>query len=1031
MGHGNDGGQRGRAPVALPLGLWRLKRMWGLLLVAQLGMIAAVLLVCALPIVAQLAVGAGFQAELAAHPGVAMFFAHVGTSQPTQQFVDSYTQRVDTISSGVMRPYHLGARVLEIDTVPLTLPSSDARVGSISLGGEPAQTLATHLRVVQGHLPWPAPDALEVVVSAATAAQLHLSLGTTLPLRALSGGQPPVVQVAGIVALAAATFKYPLDPQTVAGPNGPAMYFWAVTSNEAILDYAYDWSQVSQTILHNEVEGGAVLVTVGYSQTTWDITWTAPMDLSHLSAQDLSAILDSDPQRINNELFQLMNGGGAQGDQQRFAPGATYAESPLFQVLQDYQERLIGAQVLAGLLLADVLGLVLVFLSQMASMLVERQEPLIALLRSRGASRGQIFGAFVLQTLLLGVVGLVIGTALALPAARLISAALLPASERNALSILGGSLVAVSTGAGIAAVVVAVVLVLAMLRAVGRATALNTVAERRESARPARKPLWQRLYLDVAAALLAFLAYGIYALALSLAANSYTLATDNLSLVLSPLAMIAPAFLMVAGALLFLRIFPLLLRLAERLASRRGGVAAVLALAQLARSPRKSAGIVLPLALATCFLLFILAANATIELQMADAAAFQAGADFSGGLTATAAPSASGMRAREATYAQVPGVRAVALGYRGGTLTTRCDSKAQGCSFRPQQIVQIEAVDADAFAQTAIWPPQDAAQPLTPLMAQLAAQRDAASTSGTVPAILDRTAAANLNVAAGASFTLPAPVQVTTGDPSSGIAGSPDLRFSVVAVVPYLPGIYGDNGGGLLADYATFAAAYGSATRGAAPTAVAPNFAWLRTADDATSLTSVRAAIAEGPLSLSALQVFSIFNIQAPVTDRRALAASLHGDPLRLTVIGILDLGAVAALLLALCGTLIAAGVAARERGMALALLRALGTEPRRVRAEIGWEQGIVYGAALALGALLGAVVIEVMLRPLPLMIFASGLLGGPIEDGGPAARIIWPWPALVAALGALAVICGTATVLAARLAARPSLARTLRLSGE
>jgi hypothetical protein len=137
----------------------------------------------------------------------------------------------------------------------------------------------------------------------------------------------------------------------------------------------------------------------------------------------------------------------------------------------------------------------------------------------------------------------------------------------------------------------------------------------------------------------------------------------------------------------------------------------------------------------------------------------------------------------------------------------------------------------------------------------------------------------------------------------------------------------------------------------------------------------------------------------------------------------------VAALLLALCGTLIAAGVAARERGMALALLRALGAEPRRVRAEIGWEQGIVYGAALALGTLLGAVLIEVMLRPLPLLIFVS--FHGPIEGGGPAARIIWPWPALVAVLGALAVICGTATVLAARLVARPSLARTLRLSGE
>lgn len=1041
------GEHAGHVPVAAPLGLWRLKRMWGLLLVAQLGMIAAVLLVCAVPIFARVAVGAGFQAELAAHPGAATFYAHIGTNQPTQQLVDAYTQRVDGISSGVMRPFHLSQPLLELETSPLTLPSSlttarsvgaygvrpqtmtraqlgGAGLGGISLGGEPAQTLASDLRVVQGRLPRPAPDALEVVISAATAQALHLTVGSTLPLSAQVGAQP-VVRVAGIVAAASTNFNYPLDPQTGGGPNGPTTYYWAATSDEAVLAYAYDWSQISQAI-----PSGA-----GPSQATWNVSWTAPMDLSHLSARDLGAILDGDPQRITNQLFQLMNQTTASRDPQlAYASDATFADSPLFQVLQDYQRRLIGAQVLAALLLADVLGLVLIFLGRMASMLVERQEPLIALLRSRGASRGQVFGAFALQTLLLGVVGLAVGAALALPTARTVSSALLPASERDALSILGGSLVAVSTGASIAAVVVAVVLVVAMLRAIGRATALNALALRQESSRPARKPLWQRLYLDVAAALLAFLAYGTYALALALAAQGTTTATYDLSFALSPLAVIAPAFLMVAGTLLFLRFFPLLLRLAERITARGGSVAPVLALSQLARNARKTAGIVLPLALATCFLLFVLGANAAIEQQIADAAAFQAGADFSGGLASTVTdPSASGMRAREAAYAQVPGVSSAVLGYRGATLTTHCDPYTQGCVYGPQQQMQIEAVDADTYAQTAIWPPQDAAQPLAPLMAQLATQRDAASSSGTVPAILDRSAAAMLNVGPGGTFTLPAAVQINPNGnaPPSGAASSPDMRFTAVAVVPYLPGTYGDNGGGLLADYATFAAVYGSVTGAATPAAVAPNFAWLRTASDAASLASVRAAIAKGPLALGPLQEYNYIPLhQAPVSDRRALATSLHGDPLRLTVIGILDLGAVAALLLALCGTLIAAGVAARERETALALLRALGTEPRRVRAAIGWEQGIVYGAALGLGALLGAVLIEVMLRPLPLLIFASGL-GGPIEDGGPAARIIWPWPALAAALGTLIAICGVATVLAARLAARPSLARTLRLSGE
>jgi putative ABC transport system permease protein len=753
------------------------------------------------------------------------------------------------------------------------------------------------------------------------------------------------------------------------------------------------------------------------------------MDLSHLSAQDLGAILDSDPQRLSDQLYQLINGGAAPPSFQSgfglgggggvgFSISSTYAESPLLHALQAYSSRLIGAQILAGLLLADVLGLVLIFLAQMARMLVDRQEPLIALLRSRGASRGQIFGAFVVQTLLLGVVGLVAGAALALPATRIVSSALLPTSERNAMSILNGSFVTFSTGAAIAAGLTAIALVLAMLRSVGRASALNTLALRQESARPARKPLWQRLYLDVAAALLAFLAYGTYALADKLATGASSSGPNDVGIALSPLAVIAPAFLMVAGALLFLRLFPLLLRVAEGMAGRGSSVAPVLALAQLARSARKTASIVLPLALATCFLLFVLAANATIEQQMADAAAFQTGADFSGGLAPVVDTSAAARQARADAYLRVPGVLSVSLGYRGVTLTIHCNPNTQDCGYTEYDTVQIEAVDAESFFQTAIWPAQDATQPLAPLMAKLAAARDAASARGAVPVILDGYSARLLGVAPGASFTLPAPIPADIGT-----ADLPDMRFSVVAVVPYLPGLYGGSGGGLLADYATFAAVY----RQVMPGEVAPNFVWLRTASDAASLARIRAAIANGPLALSRLETVPV---PVPVSDRRALAASLHGDPLRLTVTGILDLGAVAALLLALCGALIASGVAARERRTALALLRALGTAPRSVRAAIAWEQGIVYTVALALGALLGAVLIEVMLPPLPTLIFASAL-GGPIENGAPPVRIIWPWPALAATVGALVLISALATTLAARAASRPSLAALLRLSGE
>ena len=999
----------------LLLGLWRIRRMWAMLLVAQLGMIVAVLLVCTVPVFGRVAEGAGFQAQLAAHPDVATFLAHIGTNQPTQRLVDTYNQRVASIRNGVLRPFHLGQSRLVLSTGALALNPTSAHGQNVStptsimLGGEQAQTLAGDLRVVQGRLPHAARDALEVVVGVTAAASLHLTPGTILPLGAVSqsAAQAPIVRVVGIVSLDTTTFAYPLGAQTTSEPSGLTTSSWAVTSNEAITAYTYNWSPVVQVA---SGDSG--------SRATWNITWTASMDLSRLSAQDLSALLDGNPQRFNNQLIQLMSERTASSDPDQGAtPSSAFAISSLFEVLQDYQRRLIGAQILAGLLLADVLGVVLIFLTQIATMLVELQEPLIALLRSRGASQGQIFGTFAVQTLLLGLVGLLIGAALALPVARFVSSALLPTSERSTLGILNGSLFSISTGAAIAAVVTSLMLVLAMLRAVSRSNALNMLTLRQESVRPARKPLWQRLYLDVAAALLACMAYGTYALTYALAAQASTTgATSELQLVLTPLAITAPPFLLIAGMLLFLRFFPLLLRLVERLVTPRGGVAPMLALAQLARSAHKTARIVLPLALATCFLLFTLATHATIEQQISDMAAFQTGADFSGGLPSTTDLSFA------SRYAQVPGVLSVALGYRGATVTAHCNTFTFGCDYSSRQVIEIEAVDTERFAQAAIWPSQDAAQPLTLLMNQLADRRTSASASNIVPVILDRNAAATLGVTHGASFSLPAPAQA--------IASMPDMRFSVVAVAPYLPSVYSIYGGGMLADYATFAAVYRQLTGGAAPDAVAPNFIWLRTADDASSLTSVRAAITAGPLALSAPEESTLVPIQTSVSDRRAIAASLHGDPLRLTVSGILDLGAGAVLLLVLCGTLITSGVGAREREMALWLLRALGTKPRQVRAVIGWEQGVVYMTALTVGALLGAALTEVMLPPLAVMIFTNAF-GGPIEDGIPPVRMVWPWPTLAIMFGALALICILAALLATHVVAPSSLSRTLRLSEE
>ena len=83
--------------------------------------------------------------------------------------------------------------------------------------------------------------------------------------------------------------------------------------------------------------------------------------------------------------------------------------------------------------------------------------------------------------------------------------------------------------------------------------------------------------------------------------------------------------LLVAIALLFSRFFPLALRAAARLTTRRSGPTFSLALAQMARAPRQSSRMLLLLALSTAFTLFTLIITVSQAAHIADLINFQAG----------------------------------------------------------------------------------------------------------------------------------------------------------------------------------------------------------------------------------------------------------------------------------------------------------------------------------------------------------------------------------------------------------------------
>ena len=117
-------------PPSVTLAVWRLRQMWRLLLVAALGNIAAVLLVCIVPLFTQVALSAGLRGVLAGQGDGAQIVINAFGTEPTQEAATAIQQQLDHIIAGDMGPYVQPGRSQFSVSLPDVLLMPDASSGS-------------------------------------------------------------------------------------------------------------------------------------------------------------------------------------------------------------------------------------------------------------------------------------------------------------------------------------------------------------------------------------------------------------------------------------------------------------------------------------------------------------------------------------------------------------------------------------------------------------------------------------------------------------------------------------------------------------------------------------------------------------------------------------------------------------------------------------------------------------------------------------------------------------------------------------
>jgi len=295
-----------------------------------------------------------------------------------------------------------------------------------------------------------------------------------------------------------------------------------------------------------------------------------------------------------------------------------------YEALQTYRWTTFVMTILLYVFSIPILALVLYFIGMISGLVVERQRGEIAILKSRGTGDFQVIGIYLLESLLIGiigfVVGLILGRQLALVMGNTVSFLVFGSRQPLPVIITPRAIRMALLGVAIA--------IFASLWPAMQAARLTIVTYKRDRARAMEKPVWQRFFLDFLLMIPA--GYGYYVLknrgTINFLGGSAGASGDPFS---DPLLFLVPSLTIFAVSLVMIRFFPLIM---EFLAWLTGqivrSVSVVLALRQLARVSRQYTGALLLLILTLSLATFTASMARTLDQSLTDSMYYKWGADY-------------------------------------------------------------------------------------------------------------------------------------------------------------------------------------------------------------------------------------------------------------------------------------------------------------------------------------------------------------------------------------------------------------------
>lgn len=448
---------RQRRALLLPgitLAFQGMRPMWRMLCLVALGMLASVMVMCTVPLYSRVALTADLRATLASHSQSNDIVVRGESTEVTSQDIHQFTQSLDQEFHQNLGSYLLPGQ-FSLQAPPLFIEPPPGFVGplldQVGMIGVDTARAAPHLKFVRGHMPASvvSGNTIEIAIRADEAATLSWDIGTVIPVTRMNFWSLEAtkrafsvirVRVVGIFNLINSADPFWHGEDFAGRPEEDANFFtaYSLVSNTALI------SLMSPTFVPD----------AGRSASPYELIWYYSLDTSQIQIDDVNPILRGirtvQADNANNHLLNTL----------KFVH--TYLPS---DALTLYQQHLPIVQFPVTSLTALALCLLFFLMTLTVGILVDHPTGTFGLLRSRGATRGQIFWSLVMQAVLLGLIALVAGPLLAVFLTHALAQHMLPGAAQGALNVVDGNPLPIALSVALFALVTACVMVAGMILA--------------------------------------------------------------------------------------------------------------------------------------------------------------------------------------------------------------------------------------------------------------------------------------------------------------------------------------------------------------------------------------------------------------------------------------------------------------------------------------------------------------------------------------------------------------------------------------